>query len=360
MKTGDKNNKKNIIIISSFCSIVLILVFVFAYTIHSWSEGESNGKFYRDNGFYQKAADEYYKSVKLKKVIYDLKNFFKISDNDRLNREINELLLEVASCYSESGDLKRALKFYLNFLARLPKTSENEALINYTKLQTAICYSSLGYYDKALPIYEELKTWYPQNLILAYINDKDFVNAEQILFSRDVQDKIKEGDDIDAAYLSYVLLSYYKEIGQFEKADKNYAEEAPEFESTIISKIHYADLYFNLKNYDKSEQLYMELVNSMEFPEKIMNKLKLRYALVLNANGKQNKAEQVINGVLNDIREAYKYSPEIICAKYYLAQIDVSKSLEKDAKNLFSSLHLTKGSRFKNNIEEFCKINTAY
>ena len=337
--------------------IVVIVLFASIYKIYQgFSFAEEDARICVENGEYQKAAKLYKKAILYKKT----KDIFK--DKDEKNAEINDLLQEIVYCYSESGDVKRALKSYDQLYSNMSKSISDEATRKYIKLQMACCYADLGYFNKAIPIFEQLVKWYPQYLAQAYINTKDFEKAKNVLFSDDVQTKLQNGDDVDTAFLNYILLEYYKETNQFDKALKDYAPEAPSFESDLMKNIHFADLYYKTGNYQKSAEYYEKLIYNPEFSQKIQNKMKIKYALTLAKAGDFTKAKSLINEISESLKESYELSPEIICTKYYSVKILPKNNLEtlKEAQNLFAQLRLTKDSRFYGNIEEFCRINTQY
>lgn len=360
-KTAVERNKNSfyfgkIIASVSFFIVFFILLFLF----HSFSSGMEDGKIYYEEGRYQKAAASYYKVLKIKKIGYEISKIFNLKNKSKLYYEINDLLLEVAACYAESGDIKKALVCYEDVLSRFSKNSQDEALRNYIKLQIALCFSSLGYFDKALPILTELEKWYPQNLIALYLNMRDYTGAKRILFSGEIQDKINEGDDIDAASLSYLLSEYYKQTGQYDKAFQNYAPETPVFEAELMERVNYADLYFRVADYEKSAKIYTDLINNPDFSQKIQNKMKLKYAIVLSKMGEKAAAKNLIEEIKNTLTESYRLSPEIICTGYYYAYFTNNKKQLKEVLSLYKSLNLTPESSFYNNIDDFCAVNMQY
>lgn len=349
-----KKSKKKL-----FFTALIVVIVLFAginKICHSFSSAEEDARICVENGEYHKAAKLYQKAVFYKKAA----NLFK-TKNEKYSEQ-NDLLQEIVDCYSESGDIKRALGAYNRLYSNLSKSVSDEASRKYIKLQIACCYADLGYFNKAVPIFEQLVKWYPQYLAQAYINTRNFEKAKNVLFSDDVQTKLQNGDDVDTAFLNYILLEYYKETGQFDKAQNDYAPEAPSFESEMMKDIHFADLYYQTGNYQKSAEYYEKLIYNPEFSQKIQNKMKIKYALTLAKTGDFTKAENLINEIFETLKESYELSPEIICTKYYSAKILPKENSEmlKEAQNLFTQLRLTKNSRFYGNIEEFCKVNTQY
>lgn len=350
-----KKKSRKIFLISFV--IVVIVLFASIYKIYQgFSFAEEDARICVENGEYQKAAKLYKKAILYKKT----KDIFK--DKDEKNAEINDLLQEIVYCYSESGDVKRALKSYDQLYSNMSKSISDEATRKYIKLQMACCYADLGYFDKAIPIFEQLVKWYPQYLAQAYVNIRDFGKARNVLFSNDVQTKLQNGDDVDTAFLNYVLLEYFKETGQYNKAQLSYAPEAPSFESDLMKDIHFADLYYQTGKYQKSAEYYEKLIYNPEFSQKIQNKMKLKYALTLEKMGDLSKAESLLNEIFETLKESYELSPEIICTKYYSSKILQNNNLKnlKDSQNLFTRLKLRKNSRFYGNIEEFCRVNLQY
>lgn len=349
-----KKSKKKFFFTATIVVIILFTGINGAY--HSFSSAEEDARICVENGEYHKAAKLYQKAIFYKKITDILKN------KDEKNSIQNDLLQETVDCYSESGDIKRAIEAYDKLYSNLSKSISDEATRKYIKLQMACCYADLGYFNKAIPIFEQLVKWYPQYLAQAYINTKDFEKAKNVLFSDDVQTKLQNGDDVDTAFLNYILLEYYKETNQFDKALKDYAPEAPSFESEMMKDIHFADLYYKTGNYQKSAEYYEKLIYNPEFSQKIQNKMKIKYALTLAKAGDFTKAKSLINEISESLKESYELSPEIICTKYYSVKILPKNNLEtlKEAQNLFAQLRLTKDSRFYGNIEEFCRINTQY
>ena len=119
-------------------------------------------------------------------------------------------------------------------------------------------------------------------------------------------------------------------------------------------------MYYRIGKYEKSEEIYSELIYNPEFSQKILNKMKLKYALVLAKDNKIDEAESVINEVLQTLEESYKYSPDIICSNYFLSKVSDKKEIEQETKKLYNKLNLTDESIFKNDIEYFCKVNIQY
>ncbi|MGN0013874.1 MAG: tetratricopeptide repeat protein [Candidatus Gastranaerophilaceae bacterium] len=338
--------------------IIFILSFIIFYCC-SFNAAEK-GKIYYEEGQYQKAASYLQRAINLKKTKLSIAKWLNTKNNKHIATEINDLLLDIAFCYSESGDIKRALRFYSDLYSRLKNDTSDEAICNFVKLQIGLCYSYLGYFDKAIPIFEELKAWYPQNLIFAYINSKNFDKARVVLFSDVVQDKISEGDDIDAAALNYALFEYYKETCQYDRAFKNHSEEMPEFEATLLKNVQNADLYNTLGKYEQSAELYEKLIYNPEFSQRTQNKMKIKYALVLASLNKNQEAANLLKEVEGTLKESYRLSPDIICTKYYFSKIFNDEKLKKDSFNLFRELSLSKESLFYRNIDDYCKINLQY
>ena len=228
-------------------SLIILFCIIIGYFNFCLSKADE-GKLLLDEGRYYKAADIFYREIRIKKFFYNISKIFRFKNSNALYLQINDLLLETAFCYFENGDIKRALNLYYDLYNNLMNNSYDEAFCNFVKLQISICYSSLGYYNKALPLLQELKDWYPQNLIAFYINTKDFYNAKNILFSEDVQNKINDGEDVDASSLIYLLGRYYLETGQYDKSLSVFSKELPDFEVDLILKLHSADLYFKTNN----------------------------------------------------------------------------------------------------------------
>lgn len=354
------NNKKSFKYLKIFivASIIFVLFFIILYRF-SFNAVEK-GKIYYEEGRYQKAAASFQKAVQIKKIQQNLYIFVKKDKKDILDSQINDMLLEIAFCYSESGDIKRALQFYSDLSSRLTHKTSDEAFSNFIKLQQGLCYSYLGYYDKAIPIFEELKSWYPQNLIFAYINSKNFDKARKVLFSDVVQDKISGGDDIDAEALNYALFEYYKETRQYDKALKTHSEEMPEFETKLLKDIQNADLYSVLSKYEEAAKIYERLIYNPKFSQRTQNKIKIKYALVLALLNKNKDAENLLKEVESTLKESYRLSSDIICTKYYFSKIRNDDRLKKESFSLFRELGLSKNSLFYKNIDDFCKINLQY
>ncbi len=345
-------------IIYQFIIIIAILSTI-AFILYNRYFSAENGQIYLEEGKYYRAADILCREIKIKETKLKISKIFHLKGTEAISSQINDLLLETAFCYFESGDIQKSLELYQNLYLNFSDNS-NEALHNFIKRQIALCYCSLGYFNKAFPILKDLKSWYPQNLIAFYLNKEDFNNAKKILFSEDVQNKIYNGEDADAFSLIYLLREYYKQIGKYEKLNDKFSEELPKFEQELINKIHYADLYYRIGKYEKSEEIYSELIYNPEFSQKILNKMKLKYALVLAKDNKIDEAESVINEVLQTLEESYKYSPDIICSNYFLSKVSDKKEIEQETKKLYNKLNLTDESIFKNDIEYFCKVNIQY
>lgn len=349
-----KKSKKRLFFIAII--VVIILFAGINKFYNNFTSAEEDARICVENGEYHKAATLYKKAVFYKKIT----DIFK--DETKKQEELNDILQEIVYCYSESGDIKRAIEAYDKLYSNLSKSVSDEAARKYIKLQTACCYADLGYFNKAIPIFEQLVKWYPQYLAQAYINIRDFEKAKNVLFSNDVQTKLQNGDDVDTAFLNYILLEYYKETGQFNKAQNDYAPEAPSFEKEIMKDIHFADLYYQMGEYEKSAEYYEKLIYNPEFSQKVQNKMKIKYALTLAKAENFTKAESLIKEIHATLKESYELSPEIICTKYYTGRILSQGNLKllKESQNLFSQLKLTKESRFFCNIDEFCRINTQY
>lgn len=270
---------------------------------------------------------------------------------------------EMIKCILESGNISKAITEYQKLLQEVqihcPYDEEMNNLIN---LQIANCYSVLGLYKKSIPIYEKLRSWYPQNLIQAYLETKNYDKAKEILFSNDIKTKIEEGDDTDAVALGYILLNYYKAIGRYDLANKNYSNNAPKFETDITSTLNLAELNYIQKNYEIAEKLFEELLSSDIFSQNTKHKIQLKYASLLYEIGKSYQAEQTIENIFKEQNELYDLSPEIICTNYTASKIFTHKSADflKVAQKKFDRLKLPAESIFVNNLEDFCKINTHF
>lgn len=359
-KSSNISNKKSFNYLKFVVIAVIIFIFFFIIFYFNNFNAAEKGKIYYEEGQYQKAAYYLQRAINFKKTKLSIAKWINPKKNKHTATEINDLLLDIAFCYSESGDIKRALRFYSDLSSRLKNDTSDEAFRNFVKLQTGLCYSYLGYFDKAIPIFEELKAWYPQNLIFAYINSKNFDKARVVLFSDVVQDKISEGDDIDAAALNYALFEYYKEIGQYDRAFKNHLNEMPEFEAELLKNVQNADLYNILGKYEQAAKLYEKLIYNPEFSQRIQNKMKIKYALVLASLNKNQEAANLLKEVEGTLKESYRLSPDIICTKYYFSKVIKNDRLRRESFNLFRELNLSKESLFYRNIDDYCKINLQY
>ena len=359
MFSVDMKNRKNKFFI--FVMILLVLSLGAFWLFKVFVSAEENGDLLYENGKYQKAASAYKKALFVRQTQYCLVKIVKSDMQLSILQEINNILTDITLCYSESGDIKKAIDAYSD-LEIITENPVFEAFSNYVKLQKALCYSYLGYYGKTLEILEPLKSWYPQYLAAAYLDTGDFEKAREILFSDDIQNKLSSGDDLDTAFLNYVLQEYYKAVGDYSAAAKNYAPEVPPFESEIMEKVLLADLYFKTGEFEKSAKYYENLVDNPEFSQRVQNKMKIRYSLTLAKMGRLTQAKELLDDVLSSLSESYRLSPDIICTKYYLSTFDDKDGGKylKEAKNLFAQLHLNKNSIFYKNLDEFCRINTKY
>ena len=181
----------------------------------------------------------------------------------RYEDDIKNIYIKIADGYNQCGDFKSANDFYKKILEEYSNANiENEAFINYLKIRIADNYSKYGYFKESVPVYKEFINWYPQNLIQAYLNMGDFDKAREILFSDDIQETIKEGDDVDSANLFYLMLKYYMDIEEYKKVISLADSIEEDFEKDLMSKIILADLYYKKGDYEKSYDLYAEILSS--------------------------------------------------------------------------------------------------
>lgn len=259
-----------------------------------------------------------------------------------------------ADSYMAKGDFQKAITEYKNLIE---KSNSSEEDLTYVKIQLAKSYAALGYYKKALPIFRELKDWYPQELISAYLALDRNEEARNILFSDKVLASIKEGDDIDGVRLHYELLKYFKAMGNFESAQTPFSKDAPVFETEIFESLNLADLYYRQNNLQKFEEAFEKFL-TLDSDDAYKLRLQLNYAQLLAKNGDEKHAKKQFSEVKKLSTGYYKYSPEVICSDYYEA-LALGKSVQK-AEKTFQKLKLDDDSLFKNDIKEFCRINMQY
>ena len=126
-----------------------------------------------------------------------------------------------------------------------------------------------------------------------------------------------------------------------------------------MQKIILADLYSQTQEYQKSYNLYEELLTSPYLQNSSDYKIKIRYAILSVKIGKIKEAEKIYQNIVKSQNKLYKYSPQKICTIYYGSDIFPNKKLNyiNKSKKLLKKLNLSDESYFKNNIEYFCKIN---
>lgn len=356
-----KRQSKSIFLVT-FAFAMIIFVGVFLCTI-SFILNENvllkRGLTFYQNGQYKK-AEQYYKADS------SIKKMFSVTLKSKKNKDFYsyfESKEEMIKCLVERGNLRNAVSEYQKLLKEVAENIPNdEEMKNLINLQIANCYSALGLYDKSIPIYEKLQSWYPQNLIQAYLDIKDYEKAKSMLFSDKIKATIEEGGDFDAVALGYLLLSYYKAIGRYDLANTNYTEEAPSFETDITSAINLADLNFLQKNYETAMSMYEELLSSPAFSQSMRHKIQMRYAIVLAENGKSYQAEKAVEEIFNEQKELYELSPEVICTNYTASKVYTSNSSQylKIAQKKFDRLKLPAENYFKNNLDYFCEINSRF
>ena len=236
-----------------------------------------------------------------------------------------------ADSYMAKGDFQKAITEYKNLIE---KSNSSEEDLTYVKIQLAKSYAALGYYKKALPIFRELKDWYPQELISAYL-----------------------ALDRNGVRLHYELLKYFKAMGNFESAQTPFSKDAPVFETEIFESLNLADLYYRQNNLQKFEEAFEKFL-TLDSDDAYKLRLHLNYAQLLAKNGDEKHAKKQFSEVKKLSTNYYKYSPEVICSDYYEA-LALGKSVQK-AEKTFQKLKLDDNSLFKNDIKEFCRINMQY
>lgn len=355
-------NKSKIGIFSTIIISVVILSLVFFgifYFLFDENILAKKGLNLYQNGQY-KSAEQCYK------IDTVIKKLFSVTLKSKKNKDFYsyfESKEEMIKILLERGNINKAVAEYQNMLKEVKDNIPNdEEMKNLINLQIANCYSTLGLYDKSIPIYEKLKSWYPQNLIQAYLDTKEYEKAKEILFSDKVRATIEDGGDFDAVALGYLLLSYYKAIGRYDLANTNYTEEAPSFETDITTAINLADLNFIQKNYETALSLYEELLSSPAFSQSMRHKIQSRYALVLYESGKSYQAEKAVEDIFQEQKELYELSPEVICTNYTASKVFVSKSkhYSEIAQKKFDRLKLPAESYFKDDLNYFCEINSRF
>ena len=364
LKIKAKNNKKKN---SSKSKIILISVFLLFFVVLGVVGGayflfdedilaQKALDFYQ-NGQYKKAEQFYMTDTAIKKM-------FLVTLKAPQNKDFYsyfESKEDMIKCLVERGNIGKAVVEYKKLLKEVKENCpRDEEMGNLINLQIANCYSVFGLYEKSLPIYESLKNWYPQNLIQAYIDTKNYEKASAILNTDEIRAKIEEGEDSDAIALGYTLLNYYKAIGRYDLACENYTKDAPSFETDIISALNLADLNYLQKNYAKSQELFEELLTSAAFSQNTRHKIQLKYAILLYESGKSYQAEKAIEDIFKEQKELFELSPEIICTNYTASKIfeQKSKNFANTAQKKFDRLKLPAESLFYNDLDYFCKINT--
>ena len=364
IKAKHNNNPKNSSLKPVIFSLIILFVcsFVFFTGINILFDedilAQKGLNAYQNGNF--KNAERYYKADT------EIKKLFSVTLKPAKDKDFYsyfESKEEMIKCLVERGNIQKAIKEYQKLLKEVQANcSQDEEMNNLINLQIANCYSTLGLYKKSLPIYEQLRSWYPQNLIQAYLDTKDYEKAKAVLLSDDVKANIEDGEDTDAVALGYVLLNYYKAIGRYDLANKNYTEDAPSFETDITSALNLADLNYRQKNYEKARELFEELLSSAAFSQNTRHKIQLKYATLLYESGKSYQAEKAVEEIFKEQKELYDLSPEIICTNYTASKIFNTKS--KDFANIaqkkFDRLKLPAESLFYNDLDYFCKINTRF
>ena len=363
LKIKVKNNPKNHKPIIFFAITVVLLAaigfFEGMYFLFEENILTQKGLISYQNGQYKNAERYYNADTALQKLFaVTLK-----ATKDKDFYAYFESKEEMIKCLIERGNISKAIKEYKKFLAEVQTNCpHDEDMSNLINLQIANCYATIGLYNKAIPIYEKLQNWYPQNLIQAYIDTKNYEKASAIINTDEIRAKIEEGEDSDAIALGYTLLNYYKAIGRYDLACKNYTKEAPSFETDIISALNLADLNYLQKNYAKSQELFEELLTSAAFSQNTRHKIQLKYANLLYESGKSYQAEKAIEDIFKEQKELFELSPEIICTNYTASKIfeQKSKNFANTAQKKFDRLKLPAESLFYNDLDYFCKINTRY
>ncbi len=351
-------SKNKIVAIAIFFTIS-IATYMILLILYNGNILEQKALDFHQNGQYRNAESCYRLNTKIKKL-------FSVTLKSKKDRDIYtyfESKEEMIKCLIERGEITKAIKEYQKFAEEVKKhCPQDEEMSNLINLQIANCYSILGIYGKSIPIYEQLKNWYPQNLIQAYIDIEDYERAKNILETEKVQSTIAEGEDLDAVALGYTLLKYYKAIGRYDLADNNYTKEAPTFETDITNALNQANLKHIKKDYEKAEEIYEELLTSSAFSQTVRHKIQLQYALLLYEEGKSYQAEQAIENVIKEQGELYELSPEVICANYTAAKIYVEKAeyYLANAQKKFDRLKIPAESYFYKNLDYFCKINSRF
>lgn len=343
-----------IFLIIAILSIFFGILFLFNENIL-----EQRALDFYQNGQYKNAESCYKLNTKIKKLFYITlkrtkdKDFYAYFES---KEEMIKILLE-------RGEITNAIKEYKKFLKEV-KTNcpSDEDMSNLINLQIANCYSTLGLYKKSIPIYEQLKNWYPQNLVQAYIDIKDYEKADEVLQSEKVKSTIEEGEDLDAVALGYTLLNYYKAIGRYDLANKNYTKNAPSFETDITMALNAANINYIQKNYENAEPLYVELLSSESFSQNTRHKIQLQYAKLLYETGKSYQAEKLIEEIIKEQKELYDLSPEVICTNYTASKIftEKSKYFSENAQKKFDRLKLPAESYFYKDLDYFCEINSRF
>ena len=313
---------------------------------------------------YFSSKNDFHKSSVMLHSVVSYYNFIEktpFASVKKYEDDVKNIYIKIADGYKQSGDFKSANNFYNKILSEYANSNiENEAFINYLKIQIADNYSKYGYFNKSVPIYKEFKNWYPQNLIHAYLNMKDFEKAKEILFSDDIQETIKDGDDVDSANLFYLMLKYYNETGEYQKIIALTNSQDTDFEKDLMSEIILADLYYKNGEYDKSYDLYAEILSSPYLENSSEFNVKIKFAILSQKTNRQEQAVEIFNELQS--KKLYKYSPQKICLQYYGAEIFPSKktSLLKASEKLFANLRLSDESYYKNNLIDFCKANIEF
>lgn len=358
-KKNEKNHKP--IIFMALLALFLVFVAIFGgmYILFEENILTQKGLIAFQNGEYKNAEFYYDADTSLKKLFaVTLK-----APKDKDFYSYFESKEEMIKCLIARGNISKAIKEYQKFLNEVQSNCpHDEDMSNLINLQIANCYSLLGLYNKSVPIYEKLKNWYPQNLIQAYIDTKNYEKARAILFSDEIKAKIEEGEDSDAVALGYALLNYYKATGNYNLANENYTKDAPSFETDIISALNLANLNYIQKNYDTARELFEELLSSAAFSQNTRHKIQTEYALLLFESGKSYQAEKALEDIFKEQKELYELSPEVICTNYAAAKVfrDKSQDFQKTAQKKFDRLKLPAESLFYNDIDYFCKINSRY
>lgn len=364
IKAKQKNSQKKSSLKLVIFSLVILFLCSFAFFLGINILADENilaqkGLNAYQNGKFQN-AERYYKADTTMKKIFSVtlkpqkdKDFYSYFESKE----------EMIKCLVERGNISKAIKEYQKFLKEVQTNCpHDEEMNNLINLQIANCYSILGLYNKSIPIYEKLRSWYPQNLIQAYLDTQNYEKAKAVLLSDDVKANIEDGEDTDAVALGYVLLNYYKAIGRYDLANKNYTEDAPSFETDITSALNLADLNYIQKNYEKAQELFEELLSSAAFSQNTRHKIQLKYASLLYEIGKSYQAEKAIEEIFNEQKELYDLSPEVICTNFTASKIFTQKSKDFSdiAQKKFDRLKLPAESLFFNNLNYFCEINTHF